>query len=94
MTTKHTHPVVFGRKVEGCPRCVELLAGAPVVTWAPSRPQQDARRCREIREHFSSHKHLSAVRLYKTHEAAKRYVRIHNHREGAPRYRIREETLP
>lgn len=25
---KHTHQVVFGRRVEGCPRCAELDAGA------------------------------------------------------------------
>jgi hypothetical protein len=59
MTTKHTHPVIFGRRVDGCPRCAELNAGAPVVQWAPSRAKQDAQRCHEIREHFTSHKHLS-----------------------------------
>lgn len=29
---KHTHQVVFGRRVEGCPRCAELDAGAEVRT--------------------------------------------------------------
>jgi hypothetical protein len=48
---KHNHPVVFGRKVDGCPRCAELLAGAPVIRWAPSRQQQDARRVAEVRAH-------------------------------------------
>jgi formamidopyrimidine-DNA glycosylase len=30
--TKHTHPVVFGRREDGCPRCAELAAGAEVRT--------------------------------------------------------------
>jgi hypothetical protein len=59
VAASHNHVMVFGRKVAGCPRCDELLAGAPVVPWAPSRAQQDAQRCRDIREHFASHKHLS-----------------------------------
>ncbi len=58
-TTKHTHPVVFGRKVDGCPRCEELKAGAAPIQWAPSFKQRDAQRCREIAAHFSSHQHLS-----------------------------------
>ena len=33
MTTKHTHIVVFGRKVADCPRCAELIAGAAPVRW-------------------------------------------------------------
>ena len=33
MTTKHTHPVVFGRRVADCPRCTELTLGAPAVQW-------------------------------------------------------------
>jgi hypothetical protein len=33
MTTKHTHQVVFGRRVDGCPRCAELAAGAEPVRW-------------------------------------------------------------
>lgn len=59
MTTKHTHPVIFGRKVDGCPRCEALKAGAEVVRWAPSRSQQDAVRRAEIHAHCTSHKHLS-----------------------------------
>jgi hypothetical protein len=31
MATKHTHESNFGRKVAGCPRCDELLAGAEPV---------------------------------------------------------------
>jgi hypothetical protein len=41
MTTKHTcnegRGPVFGRKLAGCPRCDELLAGAPAVIWSGSR---------------------------------------------------------
>ena len=54
-TTKHTHQVVFGRKVDGCPRCDELRAGAEPVRWNLSRREQarldDERRAREIRDH-------------------------------------------
>ena len=32
-TTKHSHPMVFGRKVDGCPRCEELKNGAAPVKW-------------------------------------------------------------
>jgi hypothetical protein len=59
MATQHNHQVVFGRKVDGCPRCVELAAGAKPVTWAPSRRTLDQQRCAEIRDHFTSYKHLS-----------------------------------
>ena len=37
MTTKHNHTVVFGRKVDGCPRCAELAAGAAPIQWNVSR---------------------------------------------------------
>lgn len=40
-TTKHTHPVVFGRKVAGCPRCVELANGAPPVRWSISNAKRN-----------------------------------------------------
>ena len=33
-TTKHSHPVVFGRREPGCPRCAELDSGAPPIRWA------------------------------------------------------------
>ena len=39
-TTPHSHAVVFGRKVDGCPRCQELAAGAPVVKgWSTPAPR-------------------------------------------------------
>lgn len=47
-TTKHTHTVVFGRKVDGCPRCEELKAGAAPVVW--NRSNDYARKI-EIRRH-------------------------------------------
>jgi hypothetical protein len=40
MTTQHDcGGPVFGRKIPGCPRCDELLAGAPPVKWR--RPLYD-----------------------------------------------------
>jgi len=60
MTTKHTcGGPVFGRKTEGCPRCDELIAGEPAVTWAPSRAVLDKIAATEIRAHFASEKHRS-----------------------------------
>ena len=56
MTTKHTHAVVFGRKVAGCPRCQELINGARPVRW-PHGTQTD--RLAEVHAHFRSHKHMS-----------------------------------
>jgi hypothetical protein len=62
MATKHTHAVVFGRKVDGCPRCAELLAGAePVRGWGSqwsykagryiTKAEQLQERLAEIRNH-------------------------------------------
>ena len=52
MTTQHTHQVVFGRKVAGCPRCVELAAGAkPVTGWGAQKRQFQAMAIRDIRSH-------------------------------------------
>lgn len=56
MTTKHTHQVVFGRKVAGCPRCDELVNGAKPVKWKLSNDQQ---RLLDIRAHFNSDYHRS-----------------------------------
>jgi hypothetical protein len=57
MTTKHTHPPNYGKKVEGCPRCEELAAGAEPVRWAISRSRRDAeddaQRVAESRAHFA-----------------------------------------
>ena len=53
---------VFGRKDMQCPRCAELASGAtPRLRFGGRQTAQqiDARRCAEIREHFSSHRHLS-----------------------------------
>lgn len=44
-TTKHTcGGPVFGKKTPGCPRCDELLAGAPPVEWRSSQRDFDRRR--------------------------------------------------
>ena len=52
MTTSHTHQVAFGRKVDGCPRCDELKAGAaPVRGWGYLRKIQDANHLQAIRAH-------------------------------------------
>lgn len=48
---KHNHPVVFGRKVDGCARCAELLVGAPPVRWRNYRAEAEAQRLRDIRSH-------------------------------------------
>lgn len=51
-TAKHTcGGPVFGRKTPGCPRCDEMLAGAPAVKWAQTRAQEDAQLARSIRQH-------------------------------------------
>lgn len=56
MTTKHTcnagNGPVFGKKTSGCPRCDELLAGAPAVVWSSTKRKQDeAATIRAIRAH-------------------------------------------
>lgn len=61
MTTKHTHKMIFGKKVDGCPRCAELLAGAEPVRWSMSRKEQDAIRCAEIRAHDCTRSGCSVV---------------------------------
>lgn len=49
---KHTHPMVFGRREAGCPRCAQLDNGAPAVKWnGTRRAEQEARRIAEIRAH-------------------------------------------
>jgi hypothetical protein len=48
---------VFSRYDRECPRCLELVNGAPARKgWGPS---QDQIRCQEINAHFSGTKHLS-----------------------------------
>lgn len=50
--TQHTHPVVFGRKVDGCPRCAELKNGAPPRRWSiQDRRARDAQHIAEIKAH-------------------------------------------
>lgn len=53
--SKHTHQVVFGRRVDGCPRCAQLNNGAPPVKWSGTlRREEEARRIAEIRAHRCS----------------------------------------
>ncbi|MBA0054021.1 hypothetical protein E0L36_25170 [Streptomyces sp. AJS327] len=52
MTTKHTHRVVFGRRVADCPRCEELAAGAEPVRWSTrDRHHHGYPTARQLREH-------------------------------------------
>lgn len=52
MATKHTHTVVFGRKVDGCPRCEELKNGAAPIQWASARKAELERNfIRDLRAH-------------------------------------------
>ena len=52
-TTAHTHQVVFGRKVDGCPRCTELKLGMPSRAWAGygNKARSDAMRSADVRSH-------------------------------------------
>jgi len=52
MTTKHTHPTIFGRREPGCPRCAELAAGAKPVQW--SRAKRAAREA-QFRAELAAH---------------------------------------
>lgn len=53
MTTQHDcGGPVFGRKTAGCPRCDELINGAPPVKWNISRYREsDAEISRRIKSH-------------------------------------------
>lgn len=57
MTTKHTcnegRGPVFGRKVAGCARCDELLAGAAPVVWRNRKAESEAATLRAIAAHFA-----------------------------------------
>jgi hypothetical protein len=55
-TTRHTcGGPVFGQKTPGCPRCDELLAGAPPVVqpWRGRREREDRERRAAMRAHFA-----------------------------------------
>lgn len=52
MTIKHNHPMIFGRREAGCPRCEELNAGAPKIQWSRTRRlEEEARQISAIRAH-------------------------------------------
>lgn len=61
MTTKHTHPMLWGKREAGCPRCAELNAGAPVIQqpWRGRKARFEAQRDEHLKSHFASEKHLS-----------------------------------
>jgi len=51
-TTPHNHAVVFGRKLEGCPRCDELKAGAaPVKGWGAAAREREAQFIKDLKAH-------------------------------------------
>ncbi|MFD7616598.1 hypothetical protein [Streptomyces sp. NPDC059802] len=55
MTTKHSHKPNFGKKVDGCPRCGELKAGAEPVSWnVRHEVRLDEQRRRSINAHFAA----------------------------------------
>ena len=51
--TKHSHQVVFGRKVTGCPRCAELSAGRAARRWRTDREPDKLQIHWTIRAHFA-----------------------------------------
>jgi len=58
MATEHSHGPNFGRKVDGCPRCIELTNGAEPVRWNRSRGDERSQTggyptTAEIRAHFA-----------------------------------------
>lgn len=59
--TKHaaTCKMAFGRKDNTCPRCIELLNGAPARSWGGQNVKADVSRSNEIASHFNSLKHRS-----------------------------------
>lgn len=62
---KHSHQVIFGRRVDGCPRCEELKAGAPVRHGYGWQRKQDEARTLAIRRHdFAA---CAAVNVVCTH---------------------------
>lgn len=51
MTTEHNHGANFGRKIDGCPRCEELKAGASPVSWSWTKRAAEQRQLQAIRRH-------------------------------------------
>ena len=61
-TTKHTHPVIFGRRVVDCPRCIELANGAKPIQWSGARKDElEAEQIRAIRAHDCVTSHCGPV---------------------------------
>ena len=59
--TKHsaTCAMAFGKPkpATGCPRCIELAAGATPRAWAGGRRKHTAKTLDQIRAHFTSARH-------------------------------------
>ncbi|MFE9855547.1 hypothetical protein [Streptomyces sp. NPDC005780] len=54
MATRHSHKPNFGKKVDGCPRCDELKAGATPVSWnIRNDVRLDEQRRDSINAHFA-----------------------------------------
>lgn len=52
--TKHTHPVCFGRREAGCPRCAELSNGAePRSGWGSLKKQNEQRELARVADYFA-----------------------------------------
>lgn len=52
ITTPHNHQVVFGKRVDGCPRCEQLARGAaPVKGWGTRKKEQEAEFTRALKAH-------------------------------------------
>ena len=62
MTTKHNHVLIFGRRVDDCPRCQELANGAAPIQWSGSRKAaMEAEQIRAIRNHDCKASHCGPV---------------------------------
>lgn len=49
---KHNHPPNFGRRVDGCPRCEQLKAGAKPIEWNDAKKAREAEQFRrELARH-------------------------------------------
>ena len=60
--TQHNHQMQFGRKVDGCPRCEELKAGAPVHAWGGAlKRQREDEFSRAIQAHNCQQSHCGPV---------------------------------
>ena len=60
--TKHTHRPNFGRKVSGCPRCLELANGAALrAGWNDLKIEFEKEQIRAIKNHRCSESNCGPV---------------------------------